>query len=183
MRRISKGEVKVVHTDKNVIEGGHAEVNALNPAVAEREQLTGHKVTREEFETFELHNVWLSNEKRRFTEPKAQISEQGHVRPPFEPDVSTSKTAAEGAAQILYDKIADSIEEGQQELARDELNAMQQDIEDLRHKGFYVVVVANFREPRYEIIGPVSGQSRKFLFHSLQYARTLREAYHPQPSL
>jgi hypothetical protein len=58
--RISNGEVKVVHTDADARDGGHAEVNALNAAIRDREQLLGRRLVEADLQIFELHNIWLS---------------------------------------------------------------------------------------------------------------------------
>ena len=62
-RRIAAGEVNVTHTAVDAV-GGHAEVNALDRAVADEQAALGHELTRAEAaETFEMHNVWLSGGK------------------------------------------------------------------------------------------------------------------------
>lgn len=59
--RIRAGKVNVVHTAEDAMGGGHAEVNALDKAIAEEEVALGHAMTEEEITaTFEMHNVWLS---------------------------------------------------------------------------------------------------------------------------
>jgi hypothetical protein len=59
--RIKAGEVEVVHTSEEAMGGGHAEVNALDKAIAEEEKALGYAMTEEEITaTFEMHNVWLS---------------------------------------------------------------------------------------------------------------------------
>src|SRR5581483_10841333 len=52
MEDIGKGKVKVVHTDD--WPGSHAEVNALDSAIAAREQEVGHTLTDEELDVFEM---------------------------------------------------------------------------------------------------------------------------------
>jgi hypothetical protein len=65
--RIKAGEVKVVVTDAIARGGGHAEVNALNRAIAAEEVALGRAMTEAEITaTFEMHNVWLKG-KRKFT--------------------------------------------------------------------------------------------------------------------
>jgi hypothetical protein len=65
--RIAAGEVTVVHTASDAV-GGHAEVNALNTAIAEQNKKLGYAMAEKEIgATFEMHNVWLSGGKRRLT--------------------------------------------------------------------------------------------------------------------
>ena len=67
-RRIAAGEVNVKHTDATAMDGGHAEVNALDRAIADEQAVLGRTMTAEEIaRTFEMHNVWLSGSRRRFT--------------------------------------------------------------------------------------------------------------------
>jgi hypothetical protein len=67
-RRLAAGEVNVKHTDATAMDGGHAEVNALNRAIADEQAVLGRTITAEEIaRTFEMHNVWLSGSRRRFT--------------------------------------------------------------------------------------------------------------------
>jgi len=57
--RITNGEVVVVRSDSMAREGGHAEVNALNPLILRREKKLGRKLTETDLRTFEIHNIWL----------------------------------------------------------------------------------------------------------------------------
>jgi hypothetical protein len=66
-RRVAAGEVKVTHTAVDAV-GGHAEVNALNQAIADEQAVLGRTMTAEEIATtFEMHNVWLSGSRRQLT--------------------------------------------------------------------------------------------------------------------
>lgn len=69
--RISNGEVIVVRTDPKAV-GGHAEVNALNPAIAEREKVLGRKLVEQDLGVFELHNLWLSGKRAMTTAPRCE---------------------------------------------------------------------------------------------------------------
>ena len=62
IRAISTGQIELI---RNIVPGGHAEVVALNEAIAAREALTQRLVTSQDLPTFELHNVWLQD-KRQF---------------------------------------------------------------------------------------------------------------------
>lgn len=66
-RRIAAGELRVVHTAVDA-QGGHAEVNALNKAIAAEQRALGvAAMTADEIAvTFEMHNVWLGGN-RKFT--------------------------------------------------------------------------------------------------------------------
>jgi hypothetical protein len=60
--------VKLVHTSPEAMGGGHAEVNALNEAIAEQQKVLKYAMTEEEIgATFEMHNVWLKGTERRLT--------------------------------------------------------------------------------------------------------------------
>ena len=54
--RIWQGEVVLVRTDPEAV-GGHSEVNALNPAILDRERVLGRKLTEKDLGVFELHNL------------------------------------------------------------------------------------------------------------------------------
>jgi hypothetical protein len=72
MQRIAAGEVAVVHTAAYAV-GGHAEVNALNRAIAAEQAALGRVLTAEEIAaTFEMHNVWLSGRRRLTTAPRCE---------------------------------------------------------------------------------------------------------------
>ena len=72
MQRIAAGEVAVVHTAADAV-GGHAEVNALNRAIAVEQAALGRALTAEEIAaTFEMHNVWLSGRRRLTTAPRCE---------------------------------------------------------------------------------------------------------------
>lgn len=71
--RINAGEVNLAHTAKDAMAGGHAEVNALDPAIAEEEAWLGHAMTEEEVAaTFEMHNVWLSGKNKFATAARCE---------------------------------------------------------------------------------------------------------------
>jgi hypothetical protein len=71
-RRVAAGEVKVTHTAVDAV-GGHAEVNALDRAVADEQAVLGHTMTAEEIaKTFEMHNVWLSGNRRLTTAARCE---------------------------------------------------------------------------------------------------------------
>jgi predicted DNA-binding ArsR family transcriptional regulator len=55
-QRVANHEVHVVH---DIAPGEHAEVHALDRAIASRQQRTGQAVTDADMGTFEVHNVWL----------------------------------------------------------------------------------------------------------------------------
>jgi hypothetical protein len=57
--RIWTGEVVVVRTNAEARGAGHSEVNALNPAILDREKVSGRKLVEKDLGIFELHNVWL----------------------------------------------------------------------------------------------------------------------------
>jgi hypothetical protein len=61
--RIWSGEVVVVRTDAEARGAGHSEVNALNPAILDREKVLGRKLVEQDFGVFELHNVWLRGDR------------------------------------------------------------------------------------------------------------------------
>lgn len=63
--RIWQGEVVVVRTDAQARGAGHSEVNALNPAILEREKVLGRKLVEQDLGIFELHNVWLKGKGNR----------------------------------------------------------------------------------------------------------------------
>lgn len=69
--RIWSGEVVVVRTDPMAV-GGHSEVNALNPAILDREKVLGRKLTEKDFGVFELHNLWLSGNRSMTTAPRCE---------------------------------------------------------------------------------------------------------------
>ena len=57
----------VTHTAVDAV-GGHAEVNALDRAIADEQAALGHTMTAEEIgKTFEMHNVWLTGGERKLT--------------------------------------------------------------------------------------------------------------------
>jgi hypothetical protein len=58
---VSRGQITVDH---DIVPGGHAEVIALNDAIAAREAATGRTVTSQDMATFELHNVWLQDSRQ-----------------------------------------------------------------------------------------------------------------------
>lgn len=70
--RIWKGEVAIVRTDADARGAGHSEVNALNPAILEREKLLGRKLVEKDLGVFELHNVWLSGDRAGTTAPRCE---------------------------------------------------------------------------------------------------------------
>jgi len=57
--RVWQSEVNVVRTDPEAV-GGHSEVNALNPAILDRQRVLGRKLTEADLAVFELHNLWIS---------------------------------------------------------------------------------------------------------------------------
>lgn len=61
--RIWSGEVVVVRSDADARGAGHSEVNALNPAILEREKALGRKLVEKDLAIFELHNVWLRGDR------------------------------------------------------------------------------------------------------------------------
>ena len=61
---IGRGDINVVHT---IEPGGHAEVVALNQAIAARQARTNQPVTAADMNTFELHNIWMTGGDRRFS--------------------------------------------------------------------------------------------------------------------
>lgn len=69
--RIWKGEVVVVRTAADAV-GGHSEVNALNPAIRDREKVLGRKLVEKDLGVFELHNVWLSGDRAGTTAPRCE---------------------------------------------------------------------------------------------------------------
>jgi len=69
--RIWKGEVVVVRTDPQAV-GGHSEVNALNPAIRDREKVLGRKLVEKDLGVFELHNLWLSGDRAMTTAPRCE---------------------------------------------------------------------------------------------------------------
>jgi hypothetical protein len=70
--RIWQGEVVVVRTDAEARGAGHSEVNALNPAVLEREKVLGRKLVEQDLGIFELHNVWLRGDRAMTTAPRCE---------------------------------------------------------------------------------------------------------------
>jgi hypothetical protein len=62
--RVASGHVTVVQTSPIAVGGGHAEVVAVNKAIATREAELGHALSVWERSGFQLHNVWLSGEDR-----------------------------------------------------------------------------------------------------------------------
>jgi hypothetical protein len=69
--RIWKGEVVVVRTAADAV-GGHSEVNALNPAIRDREKVLGRKPVEKDLGVFELHNLWLSGDRAMTTAPRCE---------------------------------------------------------------------------------------------------------------
>jgi hypothetical protein len=69
--RIWQGEVIVVRTDPSAV-GGHSEVTALNPAIADRERQLGRKLTEQDLGVFELHNLWLTGNRAMTTAPRCE---------------------------------------------------------------------------------------------------------------
>lgn len=69
--RILKGEVVVVRTDPKAV-GGHSEVNALNPAILDREKVLGRKLVEQDLGIFELHNAWLSGDRAMTTAARCE---------------------------------------------------------------------------------------------------------------
>lgn len=71
-QRIATGDVKVVHTAADAV-GGHAEVNALNSAIADEQVALGRAMTAEEIgATFEMHNIWLKGQRQLTTAPRCE---------------------------------------------------------------------------------------------------------------
>ncbi|MBI2739051.1 MAG: hypothetical protein HYX38_21220 [Rhodospirillales bacterium] len=70
--RIWQGEVVVVRTDAEARGAGHSEVNALNPAILEREKVLGRKLVEQDLAIFELHNVWLRGNRAMTTAPRCE---------------------------------------------------------------------------------------------------------------
>ena len=70
--RIWQGEVVVVRTDAQARGAGHSEVNALNPAILEREKVLGRKLVEQDLGIFELHNVWLRGNRAMTTAPRCE---------------------------------------------------------------------------------------------------------------
>lgn len=69
--RIWTGEVVLVRTAADAV-GGHSEVNALNPAILDREKVLGRKLAEKDLGIFELHNVWLSGNRAGTTAPRCE---------------------------------------------------------------------------------------------------------------
>jgi hypothetical protein len=69
--RIWAGEVEVVRTDPMAV-GGHSEVNALNPAILDRERVLGRKLVEQDYGIFELHNLWLSGDRAMTTAARCE---------------------------------------------------------------------------------------------------------------
>lgn len=69
--RIWTGEVVLVRTAADAV-GGHSEVNALNPAILDREKVVGRKLGEKDLGIFELHNVWLSGNRAMTTAPRCE---------------------------------------------------------------------------------------------------------------
>ena len=65
--RVASGAVNVVRTSEIAVRGGHAEVNALNAAVARRQAELVRALVEGDVRAFRLHNVWLSGEERAFS--------------------------------------------------------------------------------------------------------------------
>lgn len=63
-QRVAAGVSKGQHT---VPPGTHADVNALDQAIAAREGRIGRAITQKELSTFEMHNVWLKGQNRVYT--------------------------------------------------------------------------------------------------------------------
>jgi hypothetical protein len=71
-RRIALGEITVRHTAVDAL-GGHAEVNALNSAIADEQAMLGRMMTEAEIATtFEMHNVWLSGKRQLTTASRCE---------------------------------------------------------------------------------------------------------------
>ncbi len=70
--RIWKGEVVVVRTDAAARGAGHSEVNALNPAILERERMLGRKLVEQDLGIFELHNVWVVGDRAMTTAARCE---------------------------------------------------------------------------------------------------------------
>jgi hypothetical protein len=66
-KRVWQGETVLVHTDPQAIVGGHSEVNALNPAIRDRQMVLGRTLTEKDLSVFELHNLWLTPSRRAVT--------------------------------------------------------------------------------------------------------------------
>lgn len=69
--RIWQGEVIVVRSDPQAV-GGHSEVNALNPAIRDREKLLGRKLREIDLGVFELHNLWISGDRSMTTAARCE---------------------------------------------------------------------------------------------------------------
>ena len=70
--RIWQGEVVVVRTASDARGAGHSEVNALNPAILDREKVLGRKLVEQDLGIFELHNVWLRGDRAMTTAPRCE---------------------------------------------------------------------------------------------------------------
>ena len=70
--RISKGQVIVVRTDPLAKDGGHSEINALNPLILARQEKLKRNLTETELRTFEVSNVWLQGVRRLTTAPRCE---------------------------------------------------------------------------------------------------------------
>jgi hypothetical protein len=71
-KRVWQGEAVLVHTDPQAVAGGHSEVNALNPAIRDRERVLGRKLTEKDLSVFELHNLWLSGSRSMTVAPRCE---------------------------------------------------------------------------------------------------------------
>ena len=70
--RMWEGGVHVVRTDAEARGAGHSEVNALNPAILEREKALGRKLVEKDLSTFELHNIWLRGDRVMTAAPRCE---------------------------------------------------------------------------------------------------------------
>lgn len=69
---IANAKINIVRSDPKAAEGGHSEINALNPAIRDYEKIIGRKLTENDLHVFELHNLWIEGRHKLTTKGRCE---------------------------------------------------------------------------------------------------------------